>query len=550
MKNIFKSRESRGKVFAAITAVGIILLFGLNLLVTYFGLHKTIFVDMTPEGFYTLTDAMKEECAYIEDLNEPVKITFCADPDTLVGSENTRLLYFMALELDALYDNFVIEDTVNVTYNPTAVSQYKATSLTKITSTDVIISYGDRYRIVGADSFWTTVDGEFWSFNGEYKLASIIKSVTAKDRPSAYFVTGNGETYYDVNNKTSEGSLATEDFCGLLQDRGLEVKTINLSECDEIPDDCVLLIINNPTSDYVEEDADIFAYDYVSPTEKIDRYLVKDRGSVMVAIDYKIAKTDLPVLTAFLFEWGFDISDSRVVDESTSLDEADTIFVGQYDSDTESYGYGIYGDFVDLQSAPSFMMENTGYVDCSFGTGTSIPESGTYSVSRNYAPFLFSTDKAIANRWSVGNEDFTDLDRKDEKLTLVAVTTRLAIDDYQAEYTYSYIMCANSPDFLSGQFVGNPSYANYDVLSALIQNMVRTDEYASIELGGTSLNSPSIGGKPFVDTKLYAADDVTASTTYSRITTAEKNLFTVAVMIIPFAIAVVGVVVMIKRKFL
>jgi len=547
-KNIFKSREGRGKIFAAITVVAIILMLALNLLFTYFGLHKTIFIDLTPEGFYTLTDAMKEECAFVEELDSPVKVTFCADPDTLVDNENTRLIYFMAKKLDNLYDNFVTE-TVNVTYNPTAVAKYKATSLTKINPTDVIVSYGDRFRIIKADAFWTTLDGEYWSFNGEYKLASIMRSVTAKDRPAAYFVTGHGESYYDVNDKASAGSVKTAEFAGLLADRGLEVKTLSLSECKEIPADCVLLIINDPRSDYTVDSADKNNYDYVSETEKIDRYLVKNHGSVMVSVDYAIVEEKLPVLSSFLYEWGFDLSASRVTDSETALDEEHTVFVGNYDTDKESYGYGIYSNYVELSSAPSVMMSNTGYVPCSFGTGTSIPESGTYSVTRNYAPFLYSSDKAIAYKADEYGE-YTDKVSEAARLPLVAVTTRLELDTHKAEYTYSYIMCSSSADFFSGDYIGNPSYANYDILSALTENMVRTDSYASIELGGTSLNSPNLGGKPYIDTEMYLDTDAAADTTYSRITKSAQVWFTVLVMIFPLAIAVCGVVVTVKRKFL
>lgn len=547
-KNIFKSREGRGKIFAAITVVALLLVFALNLLLTYFGLHKTIFIDLTPEGFYSLTDAMKKESAFVEELDSPVKVTFCADPDTLVANENTRLIYFMAKQLDNLYENFETE-TVNVTYNPTAVAKYKATSLTKINSTDVIVSYGDRYRIIKADAFWTTLDGEYWSFNGEYKLASIMRSVTAKDRPVAYFVTGHGESYYDVNDKESEGSLKTEQFKYLLEDRGLEVKTILLSEVKEIPSDCVLLIINNPQSDYTTDSEDKNNFDYVSETEKIDRYLVKSHGSVMVSVDYDIVEEKLPVLSSFLYEWGFDLRAEKVLDSATSLDEEHSVFVGNYDTDTQSYGYGIYGNYVDLASAPSVMMSNTGYVPCSFGTGTSIPESGTYSISRNYAPFLYSTDKAIAYKADAEGA-YTDKTAEGAQLPLVAVTTRLELDTHNAEYTYSYIMCANSADFFSTDYIGNPSYANYDVLSALIENMARTDNYASIELGGISLNSPNLGGKPYVDTDMYLNTDVSADTTYNLISESAKVWFTVFIMAIPLAIAVYGVVVTVKRKFL
>ncbi len=71
------------RLVALIGAVSIAALFLLNLLLTYLGQRYNIFVDTTPEGLYTLTDAMKKECDFIDDLpgEDKVEILFCADPD-------------------------------------------------------------------------------------------------------------------------------------------------------------------------------------------------------------------------------------------------------------------------------------------------------------------------------------------------------------------------------------------------------------------------------------------------------------------------------------
>ena len=545
--NIFKSRQGRGKLFAVITVAAILLALLLNLFLTYFGLHKTLYIDMTPEGLYRMTDAMEKECSYVDtELDEKVKIIFCTDPDILVASTNTRVPYFLATELDNTFDNIELE-TVNVTYNPTAVARYKATSLSEINPSDIIVAYGDRYRVLNADSLWTAADDKVWSFNGEYRLASIIKSVTAKDRPKAYFLTGHGETVYDPQNPDNPGNLEMLEMYNLLTERGLEVKTLDLSDKNAVPDDCVLLVINNPREDLTEDSADKNSYGYVSETEKIDKYLVRDHGSVMVSIDYAL---DLPVFEAFLGEWGFEISDSRVSDSSLALRGDDsTVFSGVYDTDKDGYAYSIYGSFASLSSAPEMVFGNTGYLTSSFGTGVSIPEPGTYSVSRNFAPFFFSSKKALSHAFDEATGDYTDLQKNSEELILAGVTTRLEADSYSAEYSYSYLMCAASPDFFSDDYVGNPAYANYEVLSALVENMIRTDKHASIELGGLSMNSPNVGGKVLEDTTIYSVDTYIDSE-YRLLSTTASVWYTVIFLAVPLAVAVVGIVVKIKRRFL
>ena len=83
----------------------------------------------------------------------------------------------MALALASEYENCKIE-TVNVNMNPTAVAQYKTTSLTAIDSDDIIVSYGQRYSITSAEKFWHIgSDNVVYSFDGEHPIRLISRVV-------------------------------------------------------------------------------------------------------------------------------------------------------------------------------------------------------------------------------------------------------------------------------------------------------------------------------------------------------------------------------------
>ena len=549
-KNILKTKRRQGKIIAIISALAIVLVFGLNLLLAYVGLRGQVYVDTTYEGLYTLTDLMKEECRFVDEKlpgDKKVKITFCSDPDVLVKYDITRTVYFMALQLAKTFENIEVE-TVNVAYNPTAVSKYKPTSLSEIVSGDVIISYGDRYRVVSTNNFWISMSGEIIAFNGEYKMASFIKSVTAVDRPKAYFVTGHGETYYDDANPTNQNSVDSAYLKDLLTDRGLETATINLSEVEKIPEDCVLLVINNPREDYIADTDSLDQFSYLSETEKIDRYLVDGYGSVMVAKDYAVT---LPNLEDFLYEWGFDFSTSRVKDEKAYVADEEnsyTTILGSYDTNPDSYGYAIYGDLAAISSAPSTVFSNTGYLTCSFGDQMGTGEPGSHSISKDYAPFLYTSADAMSHE--KGESGYTLLENAGV-MDLCAVTTRLELDNYTGEYKYSYLFCANSADFFGNDALGNASFSNYEVMSALTENMIRSDEYASIELGSTSANSTNQGGKLLLDTTIHQTDyyenNVFVSKGLSRSTVI---FFTVLVMLVPAVIGAVGIAVRLRRRFL
>lgn len=554
---ILKGKSKRTRVFTAITLAITVVLFGLNLVISIFGLHNSVYVDMTPEGLYTVTDTMAEECSFIDGLDEEkkLKIIFCNDPDNLMDSAITRVTYFMALRLDKMFDNLEVE-TVNVNFNPTAVSKYKATSLSKITTSDVIVAYGDRYRIAKAESFWTVNEqNEYFSYNGEYKLATLMKSVTlANDKnPVAYFVTGHGETCYDEANPENEATIKSEQLKNLLIDRGLQVKIIDISKVEQIPSDCALLIINNPTKDFSSDSDRLDEFFYVSEIEKIDRYLTKNQGALMVAKD---PGQSLPVLEAFLSEWGFSFSDSIVKvpkneADSSVADNMTDILNSEYISDTESYAYAVYGDFSALSSAPKTVFSGAGYIDCSFGEGDSLTEAGSSNISKVYSSFLTSSSKAVpytSDGRAAGSQKSYDL---------AAVTTRTSFNNVTAEYTYSYVFCANDGDFFSNELLGNASYANLEIMSALVNNISRVDIYASSDLGGTSLNAKSFGGKRLVSTTLSEEDveiispdgDKITGINYG-ITTTAKVLITVFVALVPLTVLIMGIVIHIKRKYM
>ena len=539
----------RDKILSLITVASIILVLALNLLISQVGHKGSFYVDITSEGLYSLTDAMKRECDFIDELDNDgrlVKITFCADPDTLMASEVTRVTYFMALKLAARYKNLEVE-TINAEYNPTALAQYKSTSLKTINQSDVIISYGERYRIVSANRFWVTSGGELWSYNGEYRMATLIKSVTSINRPVAYFVVGHGETYYDAENPESEMSQKSAGIYDLIEERGMEVKTLDLSSVEAIPDDCVLLIINNPKEDFNFDSDKIDELGYISDTEKLDRYLVSRQGAIMVARDYDESRREpLPVLDAFLREWGFSFGDGVVLDDENYITRDDATYkdvIGQLDTDEDSYGFAIYGDVAGVATAPPTVFSDSGYIECSYPGAESVPEDGTLSTGRNYASLVDTYDSAFAVKTdSSGMLGVT----KTGKMTLAATTTRIYLDSTTAENRYSYVFCANSPEFFSSELLENLSYSNYDVVSALVENIARIDDYASMDLGGISGNSKNVGGKQLVNTALSTAP--TDEKSAFNLPTATG--FTVVIMLIPVAVLVAGIVVSVKRKFL
>ncbi len=572
-KRLFKGKSKRTKIFTAITFACVSVIVALNLILTYFGVNRNIFLDMTPENLYTLSDEMVDVCDEIFDklsengTEKKVKITFCSDPDYLIASNTARATYFMAINLQNRYPESVEVETVNVNINPTAVAQYKTTSLTSINPTDVIISYGGRYTIRSHNNFWGAGTSGNEYYNGEYKMVSSIKSVSAVVRPAAYFVSDAelGTSYYDPQNPNSEMSQSLSAFAGLLGERGLEVKTLELLKEEKIPEDCVLLIINNPTKDFVCAEDKLDSLGYVSNIEKIDRYLVSRQGAIAVAKDFEV---ELPVFESFLYEWGFTFSDSIVCDEESSLDDnpdgekTGSTLSAVYNTDPDSYAYTLYGEYSNLYSAPLTVITNSGSVECSYGESSAAHEDGAKDVSRNYVSLLSTSDKA--QKYMKENGEITSIvDGEAGKQDLAALCIRSYFDSVSTINLYSYVFCVNSADFFENNLIGEPSYANYDIVSAVVDKISRVDDYASLNLGGSSLNSSSLGGKLIIPMNMTELGETIISNkldesgmTYevikenNGISKTEKVAYACFIFAVPLATAVVGIVVSVKRRYL
>ncbi len=550
-------RSALRRYMTPISVAVIVLLLLVNLGLAAILQYKSLYVDLTPEGLYTLSDEMIRECDKIES---EITITFCNDPDRLLASYETRYVYILATELANRYDNIDVE-TYNLTLNPTALDRFRTTSASRLDSNYVIVSSGDRYRIYNAASFWITdsssADGAYFSFDGEYTMATALFSLTAINTPVAYFVYGHGESIYVPESDGEHANLlplSSEDssaFYELLLAQGLKVDYINLSEVDEIPQDCATLIVNGPTSDFVA--SDLTSYYDRSETELIDRYLSGKSGSLLV---FKDPDHVLPNLEQFCAKWGIAFGGPSIVkDEVQSLGDAvgtaselwNTRLLADYTSDTGSYSYGMYRDIASLPSAPAVVVDRTGSVSCAWPRKDML-HSGSTESSVSYSDFLLSSKNAKA--YSIDRNELTG---DFGVYSLAALSTKLRVDKDTGQNYYSYVFGAATTNLTTNEYLTDFSCANYDVLFALIRSISRVNSYADLNLGSSSLNSENVGGKPLVHSQMknepftdFITDRELAAFTGSSLT-----LWSVIVIVLPLvAVPIVGAAVCIRRRFL
>lgn len=526
------------------------ILLALNLLLPYALRRGGVYPDLTPEGLYTLTDAMKRE---IGALDTDVEILFLSDEDKLLEHSLLRYVYIMSKKLTKESEHVSVR-TVDLASDPTAADAFKAAKGSALRSTDVVVHSGGRYKILEAESFFPLDDNgqKYASYNGEYRMATAILSVTTfAEGPYAYFAVGHGERYYVEGDAGSDPSLRA--FADLLSDAGLRVGKLSLDEVDEVPDDCVLLIFCGTETDYAA--GDIYDYETKSAIKKLDKYLY-ERNSVMVFRDAFAAP--LPDFEDYLAEWGIAFTPTHLTSPEDSLADSvtgekngDRLVAAYPDKDYDAPGYALIKDVASLATPPKTVFANAMALKNTLGENTSVHI--TQNVSRAICPVFFASDAAKAHN-AAGEIAFKP-EGDAHILALVGIETAVKADEN--EY-YSYVFAAGSTAMISNDYLADSAFGNADVMASILRTLSRTDVYASSDIGSPDMNSPVYGGKWFEDTQLASTSSTGVNTVwYSQMEWEDFPLLTgkrmVGIMILVFLVPVLvipflGVAVLRRRK--
>lgn len=485
MMNLRKSPRQRATLSILLPILLAVVLVAVNLLLPWLMQNGAIYIDMTPEGLYTLSRAMREELSHLET---DVELIFCADADYLMANEETRMVYVMAKKLAKRHPHITLRH-IDVQNDPGAADAYMQSAATKIAWNDLIVSCGKQYKVYSASAFFGMENGKNVTFNGEYRLASIILSLTAHPTGAyAYFATGHGERFYVEGQSGSDPELSA--FAAQLAALGIGTRTIEL-DTEEIPEDCVLLIFCGTTVDYGRGDR----YDLSVPSaiERLDKYLCEHR-SVMVLRDALGAAC--PTFDEYLAEWGVEIGTNLVSAPDSSLGESDRL-IATYPSEEEGYGeigYSMIGAIADLASPPKMIFDRAAAVRL---TRDDALVSVAQNISRIVDPFFFAgADAKITDR-----DGLTVAHDGDVWLAALAMEAELADD---GEYRYTYMLTAGTTAIISNEYLNDSAFGNADVMFSLLRTITRTDRFASSALGGLDISTENYGGKAFTDTDIYS----------------------------------------------
>ncbi len=291
-----KSRKFKYGTLATIfTVIFIIAVILVNVLLGYMTERFVWEFDMTKEHLFEISEDTKE---IIDDLSRDVTITVLAD-ETVFRDADQMLsnVYEILQRYEALGGGKIKVRYINPNMNPKIFEQYN--DLGDLGNNYLIVESDLRKKSMSPNSLYNIkVDEEsnisyFVGIRAEQQLTSSLLFVTQESVNTACWLRGHGEDY------------SKDQLDSILNKMNYDTQVIILAQ-DEIPEECTLLIINAPETDYGPDEI-----------EKLDAFF-KRGGDAIVALSPETS-VSLTNLTSYFEEWGVQYRSEYILDAYQSI---------------------------------------------------------------------------------------------------------------------------------------------------------------------------------------------------------------------------------------
>lgn len=210
-------------------------------------------------------------------------------------------------------------DTVDYHRDPGRAAQLAERFQLAATDRDLVIfESGPRFRIVRASELSDydlapllagRKEVTRTAFKGEPLFTSRLAALLDTREPVACFLRGHGE--HDPAG--TDDLTGYSRFAGLLRQKGIQPRPLELTTTGEIPPDCHLLVIAGPRS-------------RLHPTEldKIQRYL-QGGGRLLALLSFYQARRQQTGLEDLVGAWGIHVGDDQVFDPASTVQGNDLV---------------------------------------------------------------------------------------------------------------------------------------------------------------------------------------------------------------------------------
>lgn len=304
-KKIFKI----GAYSIALSAIALAIVIALNLLVAQLP-ASLIHIDATPEKVLTVGDETKE---IIDSLDTDVTLYHIVTP----GNEDMYIKEMLERYEEA--GEHIKVETVDPVSRPSFTTEYTSQNL----SDNSIIAVSDkRNTVISTDDIYmyeiSGYEGQYLTYSkyqsvqnqyamygmsapganeyffAENALTRAVDYVTRTELPVMYSLSGHGET-----------SMTQSDFSNICVEENFELRDLALQSGDEVkvPDDASSIVINTPTADISEAEADA-----------LKSYL-NDGGKIILTTSYRAYSAEnMPNLSGLCKYMGLTAIEKPIVE--------------------------------------------------------------------------------------------------------------------------------------------------------------------------------------------------------------------------------------------
>jgi len=285
-----------GSVATAITVVFIAVVIILNVVVGIASQKVDLKIDYTEDQVYTLCD---ETLSFLNEMPGTAELIILGDEETFrskVSNGNSISPYQFIVQTTDNYKRATDKITVHYvdpTYNPSFFTSRGIVIDTTNDSDVIMVVYSPETQ--RNRQIYGSIFDDLQYVGLERRITGGLVYATKENIQTIAVVTGHGES-------------SVPYFQLVMNDNGFDVKYINLSEFDVIPDFVNILLIVNPTRTY--SSADI---------EKIDAFLSNGEllgKHLMIFSDLDAGAN--PLLEEYLREWGLEFGSEAVFDPKNS----------------------------------------------------------------------------------------------------------------------------------------------------------------------------------------------------------------------------------------
>ena len=474
MKKFKFTSSANGRVFrnglysTAILAAAIVLAVLVNLLVGAIP-SKYTELDLSEAKMYTLSDSSRK---LVQGMDQDVTIYYLCE----TGSEDailTKLLDHYAEESSHLR-----WEQKDPALYPTFAAQYGASdaaagSLIVVSGDDsVVLDAADLYEYDYSD-YYTTSSANV-TFGGEKQITSAIYKLTAAEESHVYYTTNHGE------------QAPTSSLTEALEAQNLDLQPLDLLT-STIPDDCSLLIINAPASDFASDGL-------VDEISQLQAYL-ENGGKVLLTTS---AFVDTPNLDAVMAQFGLAREPGLVVE-------------GDAGHALYGYPYSLFPDYSTTEESTALNGVNKGsHVMLSVAQGITVTETDGVAAE----PLLNTSEDSYSK---------ADLDEN--------TSSEKGAGDVDGPFSLA-VWARNDSTGAEVIWIGCPNMDNEQLYQSVPGNLTFLQGCAA----------SMVGQKILIDTKALEAEPITVAASSAM------TLGMVFVFLLPAAVLIAGAAVVLLRR--